>query len=188
MYKNLLNISLCILLFTLTACNKNNVKQSIQFSNWQQVAQWSFVGKMAISNGQDSGSGKVEWHVTNTQTLAKFKAPLGQGSWQITVNNQQARLLSSRRGESFADNAEDLIANEIGWYFPWNNLQFWLRGFTSEQQLLVHQNLPKILHDDGWQITYQQWRQTPIGWLPKKIKASKPPYSVKLIIYQWTIN
>lgn len=175
-------------LIMLVSCGKKNTKPTTSLNNWQQVSHWSFVGKMAINTGQESGSGKVQWKVSDKGSRAKFKAPLGQGSWEILEEGNNAQLISSRNGESFANNAEELIANELGWYFPWNNLHYWLRGFTPDDKLTIDKELPETLNYDGWEITYQKWMQTPIGMLPKKIKVTKEAYTVKLIIYEWDIK
>ncbi len=143
---------------------------------------------MAINDGQNSGSGKVNWINKKNLNVAKFKAPLGHGSWEIIESPKQAKLISSSSGERTALNAQILLNREIGWDFPWNKLSNWFRGYTDEKVLLTHTILPTTLFHDGWEITYEKWTNTSVGWLPKKIKASKPPHSVKLFIYEWVIN
>ena len=183
-----INITLILLgIIILSSCQKQH-RTVKKFNNWQQVSSWSFNGKMAINDSHNSGSGRINWQVTPMTTNAQFNAPLGQGNWSIFAKKNQARLTSSKNGDQFANNAETLIFNELGWHFPWDNLQYWLRGYKLNDNLTTHHNTPELLIDNGWEITYQKWMETPIGLLPKKIKATKDSYSVKLIIYAWEIK
>ncbi len=177
--------------FLLVSCHRNQIKTTdIPYtpSLWTQHQTWSFNGKMALNDGNTSGSGRITWAVDGNMTKAQFKAPLGQGSWKITETPSNATLESTRNGKSTADNASSLISNELGWEFPWNSLHFWARGYRTNQALEPHLTLPTSITDNGWSITYQKWMNTPLGLLPKKIKATKDNYSVKLIIYNWKLN
>ncbi len=150
---------------------------------------WSITGKFALSNGKENGSGKITYTVNKPIIHAKFKAPLGQGSWEVKQDKNKAELLSSKHNPIYGNNAQILISQELGWDFPWDNLFYWLQGFKSNERVTSHfSNSIKKIHDDGWTITYNKWTQTANGFLPKKIKASKPPYTVKLIIYNWNFD
>ncbi len=142
---------------------------------------------MAINDGKNSGSGRILWTVDNDTSNAKFKAAMGH-SWSITESANSAKLESSDNGKITGDNASALITHELGWEFPWQSLAYWVRGYRTNQDLEQHSTLLESITDNGWTIIYQKWMKTPIGILPKKIKATKDNYSVKLIIYNWDIN
>lgn len=177
-------------LMTLSSCMKTkSIKSNSEIRVWNDISEWSFKGKMAINNGKNSGSGRVTWNQNKTTLKASFKAPLGQGSWIITEQENKSELISSTNGTISANNAEALISNELGWFFPWHKIKYWLRGYNSEvNELAQHKILPELIHDSGWEIHFQQWTKTQAGLLPRKIKAIKPPYSVKVIIYDWEIE
>ena len=178
----LIILGFIIVLFS--ACNNKKIN-STGSTEWSKLNSWSFNGKMAINDGNNNGSGRVKWLVSNNNTHAQFKAPLGQGSWTILEGTKNAKLTSSTNGESKGETAEQLISYELGWHFPWNKLQYWLRGHQSGSEIKTTTQEIESITDGDWQITYTKWQQTPMGLLPKKIKANKPPYSVKLIIYNW---
>lgn len=170
-----------------TACNKKqNIKPNIS-PQWNNIPTWSFSGKMAISDGKNSDSGRIIWEAIENSTHVKLKALVGLRSWSIDENPDHATLQSSKNNKTIADNAELLISNELGWHFPWNSLKYWVRGYQNQQALTPHDTLPKSFSDNGWEMTFQKWMKTPIGMLPKKIKATKDNYSVKLIVYKWNI-
>jgi len=175
-----------LFLIGLSACQ--NLKHKQTKLKWSAMHSWSVTGKMSINDGLQSGSGKFDWIKSDSHFEAQFKAPLGQGSWKITENNKEARLSSSKHADRFADNAQELISNELGWSFPLENLNYWLRGFHYLDEPYKHKNNIDNIQESGWNISYQKWQSTPMGLLPTKIKASKPPYSVKLIIYHWNFD
>jgi len=175
-----------LLLISLSACQ--NVKHKQVNHNWTDINSWSISGKMAIDDGHQSGSGKFDWKVSTTNLEARFKAPLGQGSWIIMEDNNGARLTSSKHPDRFANNAQLLLSDELGWSFPLEKLKYWLRGYQHLQKQEKHEQAIDSLDDAEWHISYQKWQHTAMGLLPTKIKASKPPYTVKLIIYHWNFD
>jgi outer membrane lipoprotein LolB len=179
--------SLLVCISLICACQKNQKKTIGGNHNWNDVSNWSFSGKMAINDNKNPGSVRVHWEIKPNVVKAEFKIlPFG-GKWVITETEKQAKLESSKNGVSVAENAEQLIALELGSHFPWKSLQYWVRGYKTDQPLISHENLPIIIKDNGWEITYQKWMDTPMGLLPKKIKATKDNYTIKLIIYSWEI-
>ena len=183
-------ILIALLAISLSGCKKKIPQTRAKLNNWHHVSIWTIKGKMAINNGQESGSGRIVWQQKKKshETKAQFKAPLGQGSWEIHESANNATLISSKTGTKKAENAQILIQQELGWDFPWNKLKFWLRAYVQQAELPKHKTKVAFLDENGWHITFAKWIDTPMGLLPKKIKASKPPYTVKLIIYQWNIE
>ena len=184
-------ILLLYLLVSLLSACQNSHKSSLKpstFTTWNKVSSWKLIGKMAINDGKNNGSGKISWQQDAKQTIAQFKAPLGQGSWKIIETNKNAELISTKTGSKTANNAQLLISYELGWDFPWQKLKYWLRAYKSNEKLLKHNQPRQFIGENGWHISFDKWIETPAGLLPKKIKASKPPYSVKLFIYSWEIQ
>ena len=48
--------------------------------------------------------------------------------------------------------------------------------------------LPSLLQQDGWSVEFRDWYADSKPPLPRKIFASKPPYTVRLLIEQWRIQ
>jgi outer membrane lipoprotein LolB len=45
--------------------------------------------------------------------------------------------------------------------------------------------LPATLDQDGWHVDYREWYAERSPPLPRKVYASRDPYSVRLSIQQW---
>lgn len=180
-----------LVLIGLVACHNSkyqNLKPKQMIRNWSDIKSWSLTGKMAINDGKQNGSGSFYWKVSSSNFEAQFKSLLGLSRWKIIEDANQAHLISSKHPEKFASNAQLLISSELGWPFPLEKLKYWLRGFEYLHTPDEHKKTIDTIEDTEWNISYQKWKKTPMGLLPTKIKASKPPYSVKLIIYHWNFD
>ena len=177
--------AICALLTSCMSTKKRPNQTTAQQSNPNN---WSITGKFALSNGKESGSGKITYSVNGKNINAKFKAPLGQGGWEIKQEKDKAELSSTRHHPIYGNNAQTLVSQELGWDFPWNSLTYWLRGYETNAKITPHTQTIDKIDDNGWTITYSKWANTSQGLLPQKIKAKKPPFSVKLIIYKWKVE
>ena len=186
--KHLNPVAIVLLSLLLISCKSLQKMQRPIANDWNHIKSWSFNGKIAINDGIDSGSGRISWKTNINNTQLKFKAPLGQGRWEINETPEKSTLISSKNGLISAPTTDLLIEKELGWTFPWDALKYWIRGYKHNEELKKHTILPKGFYENEWHITYSQWMDTPMGFLPKKLKATKPPYSIKVIIYQWNIQ
>jgi len=146
---------------------------------------WEIEGKMALSDGHRSGSGRLHWRKTDQGAEVSVRAPLGQGQWLLRETPSGAMLRSSTRGERVADSAAELLSAEVGWPVPWQALPYWLFGQPYSLSSWHRSALPESFEEDGWRITYSRFKNTKLGWLPHKIIATKGPYSVKVFIHRW---
>jgi len=186
------SLAVAILAIGLTACQgkRDRIKPSAGTDTRQQPAlrervkdgPWELQGKMALSDGRHSGSGRLWWHKNAGLNSVELIAPLGQGQWQLRETPEKAVLLSSTHGEQSAESAEALLAREIGWPIPWRAMQYWLFGLPETSTATA---TPKHLQEHGWDISYSRYKATDLGLLPHKIVARKSPYQVKIFIKSW---
>ena len=153
------------------------------------IQQWGFSGRIALSDGEQGGSGRLDWRQHHSGLVLNFQAALGQGSWRLTLNEESAMLESGDGAVVHADNAERLMRQQVGWDVPVDALQFWVRGLPNPNQSGVLQTselgLPSSLKQQGWQIEYQRWDAAVQPPMPKKLIASRGDYRVKMVIRDW---
>jgi outer membrane lipoprotein LolB len=144
-------------------------------------------GKLALSDGQEGGSGRFTWRQHNLQVEAQFKAPLGQGDWLIEETDHGASLIVNNEPPYYAQHAESLIEEVVGWSVPWQALKEWLMVRpVDENQANIEQTLTsKTITEQGWTIVYDRFQNYPGGCLPHRIMASNPPYSIRLVVRTW---
>jgi outer membrane lipoprotein LolB len=189
----------CLLLVLLvTACQSNTRHRlrsapatSAELRQRIQAGPWRLEGKMALSDGVESGSGRLQWQKDSGFNTVELTAPLGQGQWQLQETPQGAILRSSRRGVVTAASAAQLLEAEIGWAVPWAAMQHWLFGQAATDAPVWQSQQPgttgavRQLHENGWDIVYSRYKATKLGLLPHKIVARQGPYHVKVVIKHW---
>ncbi len=162
-----------------------------------ETGPWKLVGKLAMSDGENSGSGRLWWQKDAGLNKVEFKAPLGQGHWKLQETPDAVRLFSSVRGSLSDASAKDLLSAEVGWPVPWDSIQYWLFGQSrthtwsragansgAESNQKTKQEINQ-LSEDGWAVSYSRYKATALGRLPHKIIARKGPYRVKVFISHW---
>jgi outer membrane lipoprotein LolB len=144
-------------------------------------------GKLALSDGQEGGSGRLNWRQQNSQVAAQFKAPLGQGDWLIEETDQGASLIINNESPYYAPHAETLIEEAVGWSVPWQALKKWLQAqpVDENQANVKRTQTSKTITEQGWTIVYDRFQKYPDGCLPHRIMAKKPPYSIRLVVRTW---
>lgn len=182
-------IALSVLLLTGCFQHKRMRSASVDDTLRQRIADgpWVLEGKMALSDGRNSGSGRLRWEKSLDTTRVELIAPLGQGQWQLRETAAGAWLRSSTRGELAGESAEQLLSTEIGWPVPWQALPYWLFGQSHRFADNVRETgqLPSRLQENGWEIAYSRYKSTVLGLLPYKIIARKGPYTVKVFVRRW---
>lgn len=155
---------------------------------------WSFTGRIAMRDGREGGSGRIEWSQSPGKTKVVLSAPVTRQSWQLTIDGNGARLDGLAGGALNGPDATALLRQATGIEIPVVLLGAWVRGMMTDKQLKTASwdtdDLSRLSHleQDGWVIDYQWPAQRHPGevWMPSRIDASKGQARVRLIIDQWT--
>ncbi len=178
----------CLLL--LSACQRQAVTKPEQVAELADLAQlngYQFRGKMSFSDGQEGGSGQVQWQQQQGYITARLKAPIGGKSWQITETPDGAEISTSEGALIYGVSPTQLVSEQLGWQVPWTALTSWVIGqvHNSDQAQLNWQSDGYVIAEQGWQITYSKLKSYPAGLLPHKMIARKGDHSIKLVIRSW---
>ncbi|HET6913306.1 MAG TPA: lipoprotein insertase outer membrane protein LolB [Rhodanobacteraceae bacterium] len=150
---------------------------------------WGLQAHFAVSDGRDGGSGTLTWQQQGDQYSLDLRAPITGKTAQLQGGPKGAVLTGLRDGPVRGDDAQTLLAEQFGWHMPVAELTYWVRGLRapdSPSELSYGENgLPALLLQDGWKIEYRDWYADRNPPLPRKVYASKPPYSVRVLIEQW---
>jgi outer membrane lipoprotein LolB len=182
-------VMLFLVLLMLASCAQKRPDPGGQ-TQWQPPTAgqaFSLTGKMSFSDGDQGGSGQVEWHNTATKLSVTLKAPLSKRSWQLTEYRDYATLRYDDGAMDYADQTDPLLDAQMGWDVPWEALKLWVRGeHTAAGSRQQRDDDEVVINDQGWQIVYSRFKSTPEGQrFPSRIFARKDAYSIKLVIKQW---
>jgi outer membrane lipoprotein LolB len=158
------------------------------------VLDWDLSGRIAVSNGDRGGSGRIDWRQRASGYTISLSAPVTRQSWQLSGNDLGARLDGIAGGPREGANVEALLRSATGWDIPVRALQDWIRGVGASgpeygpARLAYNAGgLPLRLEQAGWSIEYQDWHPAASGLpsLPRRIVARNGTASVKLVVDQW---
>ena len=171
-------------LMFLSACHNQNLKPHSLIVDSIVSNDWKLSGKMSLSDGQDGGSGSISWSESEGKVLAIFKAPLGQGSWQL---DERKGEIKNSKGQSWSGfDMSLLLRQQLGWEVPWVALKQSVKGISVDQPVVTGTYSRSFVRE-GWQIEWKNIKEVDGLWLPHKIFLKKAPYSVKISVKSWSL-
>lgn len=159
--------------------------------------QWAMTGRVALSNGKDGGSGRIEWVQGGGQVRVGLTAPVTRQGWILEVGAQGASLQGVPNGPLHGTDAATLLRDSTGWDIPVAGLGCWIRGsWASEAALGVASvgygadGRMQRLEQAGWIIDYADWKTDPATGveLPGRVSAQRDADRVRLVVDRWNAD
>lgn len=157
-----------------------------------EIQRWGLRGRLAVSDGEDGGSGTLIWQQAPESTRMDFHGALGRGAWRLSVDPGEAELVLADGRNYRADSVDTLVRRELGWRIPVSDLSWWVRGLEAPgpvegRRLDAEGNLVE-LSQRGWIIEYGRYRDMDGVSLPSKMTARRAERSVKLAVREWSLG
>ena len=160
------------------------------------VTQWSLSGRIAVSNGKQGGSGRIDWQQSGDRYTVSLSAPVTRQSWRLSGDDTGGRLDGIEGGPREAADVEALLRETTGWNIPVRALTDWVRGvgadparFGEAKVVYGEGNRPVRLAQAGWTIDYAQWQPEAAAGagpvLPARLTATQGDAKVRLILDEW---
>lgn len=192
---------LLALLVALNACTGVAVKlpedeqQAANRERAEQLAtmvEWGFVGKISLDDGDQGGSGRLQWDVQQGVSVLDFHAAMGRGAWHLDFGPQGATLKEADGTVRTATAVNTLIRDRMGWPIPVDALQWWVRGLAApaaiEGQELDTKGQLIQLQQFGWSVVFTRYKTDTGIAMPVRLKATRDNYRVKLAISRWHLG
>ena len=149
-------------------------------------------GRLALNDGEDGGSGRLEWRTSADDSELSFRGALGRGAWRLESDASGARLSLADGSSWESDSLDDLVRRHAGWQVPVTELSWWARGLAAPggwqtRDLDPDGNLA-LLEQAGWRIEYSAYRDVSSVAMPGRMTARKQDYTVKLAIRRWSLD
>jgi outer membrane lipoprotein LolB len=166
--------------------------------SWQQHQQhllgqpgWKLNGRLLLISGHETWNTSLNWQQQGEYYQVMITAPLGQGSLRLE-GDLHSVILQSHDGEPVhASDPELLLAQQLGWWVPLRALRYWVLGLPApgeHRKELAETGLLQSLEQDGWTISFRDYRQMDGHWLPARVFATHPEAQVRLSIGQWQVQ
>lgn len=166
---------------------ENNAAQQARETTLAQRPDWSFAGRVAVSQGNNGGSGRIEWQQSGADFDIKLSAPITRQSWHLWRQDGLVNLAGLEGGIRQGEDAEALLAEATGWRIPVAAMTAWVRGMRADGPSEVSfgpEGLPATIEQKGWAVEYRNWDRTSPP-LPVKVFAKQGQASVRLVIEAW---
>ena len=151
--------------------------------------EWGFSGRVSLSQGSDTGSGRIEWVQRGDDYRVTLSSALAGQSWQLERTANLVRLSGSRGEVRQGVDPERFLFELTGWRLPLQSLPRWLRGRRAEpvagaRVVFDDEGRLQRLVQAGWQIDYREWDGSSPD-LPVRVFASSDDARVRLVIERW---
>lgn len=152
-------------------------------------AAWGLEGRIAVSTGDQGGSGRIEWRQDGARFDVTLSAPVTRQGWRLTGGPGGARLDGLEGGPRTGPDAALLLREATRWDIPVDSLGDWLRGLPAAPAAAHLTYGPdgrlSRLVENGWSIDYV-WPADATAQLPARIDARRDAARVRLAIDRWT--
>ena len=192
---------LLVLLIALNACTGVTVKEPVagrqaayqsRAEKLTAITEWGFVGRISLDDGEQGGSGRLQWDVEQQNSVLDFHAAMGRGAWHLEIGSEGAVLREANGMEQTAAGVNALIQDRMGWPIPVDALQWWVRGLaapgTSDIRELDPQGLLIHLEQFGWNVDFNRYDSDTGVTLPVRLDARRDNYRVKLAVSSWQMS
>ena len=166
---------------------ENDAAQQARETALAQQPAWSFAGRVAVSQGSNGGSGRIEWRQNGADFDIKLSAPITRQSWHLSRQDGLVTLAGLEGGIRQGEDAEALLAAATGWRIPVAAMAAWVRGARAAGPGEVSfgpEGLPASIEQQGWAVEYRSWNSASPP-LPLKVFARQDQASVRLVIEAW---
>jgi len=184
------NIVLLIMATLLVSCADVHVKPTIPFQLTARdylyaKASWAFVGRMAVSDKNDSFSASITWKHQDSQDKLELSGPFGQGRTLIELTDEGVVIDNGDERMQYSGNADELVSRQVGVDIPVSALKYWVLGLVEPE--LEYDLLEKGFVQSGWNVKYQQMQVVGQNTMPRKIRVEQGDVKLKLIINHWDL-
>lgn len=152
-----------------------------------KVTDWSFAGRIAVSQGNDGGSGRIEWRQHGDDFDIRLSAPISRQTWRLSKSGAQVLLEGLPGGPREGGDAEALLSEATGWRIPIADMVAWVRGARAGDAAgleFAPDGMPATLKQSGWTVSYRDWNKGDPA-LPTKVFAETNGARVRLAVEQW---
>ena len=158
------------------------------------LSDWSFTGRLGLRQGDEGGSGRLDWVQRSAASDLRFRGALGAGAWRLQVKSDAARLVLADGTERVSHDVVSLVQESTGWRLPVDALGWWVLGLAAPEEMpvqvleLSEDGLPQSFQQAGWQLSYERYSDDQPAPLPTRLLARRDDVTVRLAISRWQIS
>jgi len=151
---------------------------------------WSMSGRIAVTNAQQGGSGRIEWKQAGVRYAVTLSAPVTRQSWRVSGDAGGATIEGLSGGPRSGQDASALVFDATHWRVPVNALGDWLLGLQRNGDTVHFGDDGRVdrIEGEGWVVSYADWRVVEGVELPSRIEAVQGAAKVRLVVDDWALG
>jgi outer membrane lipoprotein LolB len=155
----------------------------------QQREHFELKGRVAVAAGQEGFNARLRWVQKGERSRLSLDGPLGVGGAQVDLDSEKLSVRNSR-GETLSDSAARTeLSARLGFDPPLHSLRYWVQGVPDPgapaSETLDDQQRLAALEQDGWKVTYSDYRAGAAQWMPQRLTLQKEGVRVRMLIDTW---
>lgn len=156
---------------------------------------WSLRGRISVTHGEESWSGSLRWHHSETGDELTIRDPIGRSrleasSLPLGDAENFAKVQIAGQPPITGSDLGSLLQSVSHLYVPFNQLSSWVVGQQSPAQTAEVTTDPQTgkisrIAQAGWIIDYPKHQMQDSIELPLKIVLHNDATQIRVIITQW---
>lgn len=155
------------------------------------MLRWTASGRLALSTGEQGGSGSFVWSQDGRISRLDLRGPLGAGAMQVVSSPDGLSLTDGSGRQVDTDAARGALRARLGADLPWDSLSYWILGVPapgSAATVIDAEAEPlRVIEQAGWRIDYDAYTTATGAALPRRFTAVREGVRVKVIVDSWTL-
>jgi len=185
-----LTASLCLALgLLLGACDTLAPRMAVPAVARESLRQFQVEGRFSLRFEAKSYAGKLSWRHGPEGDDIFLMNPFGQGAAEINRRPGAARLVTADHKEYLADDADQLVADVLGYPLPVAGMAEWLLARAAPGGVAQRDSQGRLLQlrEAGWEIDYDYGDTLDAQALPIRLTARRgDAMELKLRIDDWS--
>lgn len=153
------------------------------------LQRWTASGRLALSAGEQGGSGSFVWNQDGRTSHLDLRGPLGAGALQVVAGPDGLALTDGSGRQVDTEAARSALRARLGADLPWDILSYWMLGVPApgSAATVVDAEAGRVIEQAGWRIDYDAYTSVPGTALPRRFTAARAGVRVKVIVDTWTL-
>jgi outer membrane lipoprotein LolB len=181
------NRFLILAVILLSGCN--TLKEYVQRESTFVEEEFYLQGRLAVTIEGEGSSAKILWRHFPDRDSIRVLTPVGTTLATILVSRSAGAVLETKDESFQAGNAEDLTEKVLGWRFPLDGMQHWVKGKLQPgepiRRISPKDRLGRLTYfeQNGWKVTYDAYKDDTL--LPRKMSLEFEKMKLKFVIDKW---
>jgi outer membrane lipoprotein LolB len=181
------NRFLILAVILLSGCN--TLKEYVQRESTLVEEEFYLQGRLAVTIEGEGSSAKILWRHFPDRDSIRVLTPVGTTLATILVSRSAGAVLETKDESFQAGNAEDLTEKVLGWRFPLDGMQHWVKGKLQPgepiRRISPKDRLGRLTYfeQNGWKVTYDAYKDDTL--LPRKMSLEFEKMKLKFVVDKW---